>query len=81
MRIWMLASLLFAVTAIGGDRVIATSSRSNPFDVLSSPIVRLRLSAAFCTGLPGGDGGSHARLGIRVVDSSAAHKGGRDVNL
>jgi hypothetical protein len=43
MRIWMLASLLFAVTAIGGDRgmetssrffdrVIATSSRSNPFN-------------------------------------------------
>ena len=43
MRIWMLASLLLAVTAIGGDRgmetssrffdrVIATSSRSNPFN-------------------------------------------------
>ena len=43
MRIWMLASLLFAVIAIGGDRGmetsarffdhgIATSSRSNPFD-------------------------------------------------
>ena len=46
MRIWMLASLLFAVTAIGGDRgmetssrffdrVIATSPRSNPFNELS----------------------------------------------
>ena len=43
MRIWMLASLLYAVAAIGGDRgmesssrffdrVIATSSRSNPFN-------------------------------------------------
>jgi hypothetical protein len=43
MRIWMLASLLYAVTAIGGDRgmetssrffdrVIATSSRENPFN-------------------------------------------------
>ncbi len=42
MRIWMLASLLFAVTAIGGDRgaerssrffdrVIASSSRLDPF--------------------------------------------------
>jgi hypothetical protein len=42
MRIWMLASLLFAVTAIGGDRgmetssrffehVITSSSRSSPF--------------------------------------------------
>lgn len=42
MRIWMLASLLIAVTATGGDRgmesssrfidrVIATSPRSNPF--------------------------------------------------
>jgi hypothetical protein len=27
MRIWMLASLLFAVTAIGGDRGMETSSR------------------------------------------------------
>ena len=45
MRIWMLASLLFAVTAIGGDRgmesssqffdrVIATSSRLDPFNEL-----------------------------------------------
>jgi hypothetical protein len=45
MRIWMLASLLFAVTAIGGDRgmetpsrffdrVIATSARLNPFNEL-----------------------------------------------
>jgi hypothetical protein len=43
MRIWMLAALLFAVTAIGGDRgmetssrffdrVIAMSSRSDPFN-------------------------------------------------
>jgi hypothetical protein len=42
MRIWMLASLLFAVTAISGDRgmetssrffehVITSSSRSSPF--------------------------------------------------
>lgn len=42
MRVWMFASLLFAVTAIGGDRgmenssrffgrVTATSARSNPF--------------------------------------------------
>jgi hypothetical protein len=43
MRIWMLAALLLAVTAIGGDRgmetssrffdrVVAMSSRSNPFN-------------------------------------------------
>jgi hypothetical protein len=43
MRIWMLASLLFEVTAIGGDRgmetssrffdrLIATSSQPNPFN-------------------------------------------------
>lgn len=43
MRIWMLVSLLYTVTAIGGDRgmepssrffdrVIASSSRSNPFN-------------------------------------------------
>ena len=46
MRIWMLAALLFAVTAIGGDRgvetsprffdrVIATSARSNPFNEIA----------------------------------------------
>lgn len=43
MRIWMLVSLLYTVAAIGGDRgmepsyrffdrVIASSSRSNPFN-------------------------------------------------
>jgi hypothetical protein len=34
MRIWMLASLLFAVTAIGGDRGIETSSRFSDAFVL-----------------------------------------------
>jgi hypothetical protein len=37
MRIWMLASLLFAVTAIGGDRGIETSSRFFDRAIATSP--------------------------------------------
>ena len=61
MRIWMLASLLYAVTAIGGDRgmesssrffdrVIATSSRFDPFsESQQSERVTARECCKVCT--------------------------------
>lgn len=69
MRIWMLASLLYAVTAVGGDRGMEGSSRffdrviatSSQFDPFSESQQSERLTARECCkvskkGKPCGDG-------------------------
>lgn len=67
MRIWMLASLLYAAAAIGGDhgmesssqffdRVIATSPRSNPFSETQSERATADRCCKICSkGKPCGD--------------------------